>query len=188
MRLEKLEIKDFKLEIYKYYKKIFPLSVRKPYSLLKDSYKRGISCFYKILVDDNCVGFIIVNFLDSFKCIILDYLAILPKYQSKGYGKGSIKMLSKIYSNYEICVEVEKEDALKKDAEIRKRRINFYESNGFKKLNFYLDYYNVIYSIYCLSSGNEIDSDDKILDNMMKLYITILGQKCVNKNIKVLYE
>lgn len=42
MELKILEIEQFKKDIYKYYKQLFPLLERKPYGILKRTYNKGI--------------------------------------------------------------------------------------------------------------------------------------------------
>lgn len=111
----------------------------------------------------------------------------MPQYQSKGYGGQVIEGLKKISNNYYgIFIEVEKVGLGKDEEEnkIREKRIKFYEKNGFKKLNFEVDVFNVIFSSYILFTNDTI-KDEKVLEDIKKLYLAEFGGKKFNKYIEI---
>lgn len=137
MKLEILDIKQFKKDIYKYYKKLFPTSERKSYRTIKRAYNNVIMKILGIFDESELVGFMIVNEIEESKYIQLDFFGIFPKQQSKGYGKRAIMELKNLYSEYYgIIIEIEKLGLGKNNKENlqRERRAKFYEKLGFVKL------------------------------------------------------
>lgn len=189
MRLVEVDIKKFKHIIYPEYVKLFPEVERKSYRRIRKAVKNKISKIIEIVADEQFVGFMIINTLENNPYVQLDYLAILPNHQNKGYGKEAIKLLKKQYENYNgIFIEVEKLGLGKNEEEnrIREKRVSFYENLGFYKMNFDLELFTVIYSAYLLP-GLEIENSDKeIINYILKIYTAILGKNKVKKNCKVM--
>lgn len=100
MQLKKIDILEFKKVIYSDYKKIFPSIERKSYRTIKKLYNNNMSDIIGIIQDNELVGFIIINTIEDNLYAILDYFAILPKYQGKGYGTEAIKLLKEMYKEY----------------------------------------------------------------------------------------
>ena len=191
MELKESDIKQFKKDVYKYYKKLFPALERKSYRILKKSYSKGTTSILGILEQNKIIGFMIINQIKNNKYMQLDYFAIFPEYQSKGYGKQAIIELKKLYSDYYgIFIEIEKIGLGENDKEneLRKRRAKFYEKLGFVKLNVDLELYKVIYSPYILFCSDFRENDDKIIKDIFKIYNEILGERKINKNCRVLID
>lgn len=189
MRLVEVDIKEFKHIIYPEYVKLFPEAERKSYRRIKKAVKNEISKIIEIVVDDQFVGFMIINALENNPYVQLDYLAILPNYQHKGYGKEAIKLLKKQYENYNgIFIEVEKIGLGKNEEEnrVREKRVSFYENLGFYKMNFDLELFTVKYSAYLLSGLETENSDKEIINYIFEIYIAILGKNKVKRNCKVM--
>lgn len=157
------------------------------YILIKKLYKKGILKPYKILDENQFVGFLITSSISNKGCLKLDFFAILPQYQSRGYGGQVIEKLKEIsHEYYGIFIEVEKV-GLGRDKEenkIREKRIKFYERNGFKKLNFEINAFNVIFSSYILFT-NDIIKEERILEDVKKVYLAEFGEKKFNKYIEI---
>lgn len=154
---------------------------------IKKLYKKEVLKLYKIIDENHFVGFLITTSSKNNKCLKLDFFAILPQYQSKGYGGQVIEELKKISNDYYgIFIEVEKQGLGKDEEEnkIREKRIKFYEKNGFKKLNFEVDVFNVILSSYILFTNDTI-KDEKVLEDIKKLYLAEFGEKKFNKYIEI---
>ena len=189
MRLVKVDIKKFKHIIYPEYVKLFPEVERKSYRRIKKAVKNKISKIIEIVADEQFVGFMIINTLENNPYVQLDYLAILPNHQNKGYGKEAIKLLKKQYENYNgIFIEVEKLGLGKNEEvnRIREKRVSFYENLGFYKMNFELELFTVIYSAYLLPGLETENSDKEIINYILKIYTAILGKNKVKKNCKVM--
>lgn len=142
------------------------------------------------MVEKNFIGFFIVNTVRNIKYIHLDYFAILPEYQSKGYGTEAIRKLKEEYKDYYgIFIEIEKvgEGRTLEENEIRQKRAKFYERIGFSKMKFDIDLYQVIYSAYILKcSVNEIE--ENVIEDILAIYRTIFGEEGLKKNCKVIKD
>lgn len=191
MQLKKINIHEFKKDIYGDYKKIFPSMERKSYRTIKRLYKNNMTEIIEIVQENEIVGFIIINTIENNLYAILDYFAILPKYQGKGYGTEAIKLLKEMYKEYNgIYIEIEKIETAKTEEEMhtRQRRANFYENLGFIKMKFDLDLYFVIYSIYILPCKVDKFIDREAIDEIFKIYIATIGEKRTEKYCKLLEE
>lgn len=184
IELVNADIKEFKQTIYKEYEKLFPENERKSYRLIKKVYNEGISKIIKIVDDNEFIGFMIINKIENVKYLQLDYFAILPQYQNKGYGTKAIKLLKEQCKNYKgVYVEVERvrNDNTEED-KIRIKRAKFYENIGFYKLSFDLLLFSVEYSLYMLQTSDIKEDEEKITKDIFTIYNTIIGEKRVRKN------
>lgn len=190
MELKKVSLERFKKIIYPEYKKIFPLGERKSYRRFKKSYTKGITDIIEITIENEFIGFFIMNYIKENPYIVLDYFAILPKYRCKGYGTEAIKLLKEMYKNYNgIFIEIEQVGGgdTKEENNERQRRARFYEKLGFYKLDFDLKLFAVTYSAYILNcSSDENLPNDKIIEYIFNIYFAVIGEKRVKKNCKVI--
>ena len=183
MKLIDIDIKTFKKDIYINYKKMFPRLERKSYNHLKKCSELGMSDFIEIVENDDIIGYMILNKIIDIEYVQLDYFAILPKYQNKGYGTKALELLRKKYNDFNgIFIEVEKVGLGKNEIENnqRSRRDNFYRNIGFITLNYDFTLYKVIYTPYILFTKNEREDEKEIVNKMFKLYYTTV---CMN-NLK----
>ena len=190
MILKDIDIEEFKNIVYPEYLKLFPKSERKSLELIQKTYNQGIANIIKIVEKDEFVGFLIINTLKDNPFAILDYFAILPKYQSKGYGTKALKLLKKQNKiNKDIFIEVEKPGLGEDDIqnEIREKRTKFYERIGFYKLGFDLDLFKVIYSTYLLPCTNQKFSEEVVIEEIFKIYNVIVGEERIKNNCKVIF-
>lgn len=189
MILKSVDIEEFKKIIYPEYKKIFPREEQKPYQLIKKSVQNNITEIIEILEKDTFIGFLIINTLETTQYAILDYFAILPQYQNKGYGSKAIALLKK--NQVGIIIEIEKcgLGSNEEENKIRVKRANFYERLGFYKMGFDVDLYKTIYSIYLLPyEENKTINENEVIQNMFNIYVAILGENRVKRNCKVIKE
>ncbi|MCI8519575.1 MAG: GNAT family N-acetyltransferase [Clostridia bacterium] len=189
MYLEKIDIKEFRKNIYFKYKKLFPKEERRSYYRLKKSYYNNITDIIQIISENKVIGFFIVNYLKNNPYLQLDYFAIWPENQNKGYGTEAVKLLKEMYIKYDgIFIEIEKiEEA--KDAEeenTRQRRAKFYEKLGFCQMKFDLDLYGVLYSPYILPCQKESFNNAEVIERIFEIYSAILGENNVNKKCRII--
>ena len=190
MNLVNIGIEEYKKIVYPEYVSIFPKEERKELKVLEDNFNKKITRFIKICENDIFVGFFIINTIKNSQYVQLDYFAILEKYQNKGYGTKAIQLLKKQMEAYEgIFVEIEKlglgKD--KQDNLLRERRAKFYETLGFEKLNFELKWFGtLILSIYVLPISTHKDTEEKIMENMFQIYISVQGKEKVDRDCKVI--
>lgn len=187
MKLKDIDIYEFKKEVYSYYLDIFPEDERKPLELLQSSYERHYTKIIEILYKNEIVGFMVLNRVKDKGYAVLDYLAILPQYRNNKLGTKALQMLlEQEKDNRGIFIEIEKV-GLGKDAEenlLRANRKNFYEKLGFKKLNFDLYLFGVVYTPYLFS--NIKDNEDMIINEILNIYESISGKERIKQNCKII--
>jgi len=67
---------------------------------------------------------------------------------------------------------------------LREKRKNFYEKIGFKRLNFDLFLFDVIYEPYLFS--NMKDNENMIIDEILNIYESISGKERIKQNCKII--
>ena len=188
--LKEIRIKEFKKHLYKYYKQLFPKEERKPYMVIKNNVKKGNMQILGIKDKNEYQGFMIITFTKDKQIIYLEYLAILPKYQSKGLGGKSLELLALKYKEKQgIYLEIEKvgEALTKEENEIRKKRQKFYEKNNFEKLEFDIELFGHKFTPYFLKGENLKNSPSlEILNKIKETYEQTMGKKIANKFFKIL--
>jgi len=187
--LKHIDIKEFKEEVYQYYLDIFPEEERKPLELIQSSYEKHYTNIIEIFYKDIIIGFMILNRVKEKGYAVLDYLAILPQYRNKGFGTKALQiLLEQEKENDGVFIEIEK-IGLGKDIEDnieREKRKKFYENLGFKKLNFDLFLFDVIYTPYLFSHKEE--NEDIIIDEILNIYESISGKERIKQNCKITKE
>lgn len=188
LKLVNVDIKEFKQTIYKEYEKLFPENERKSYKRIKKGFNNGIVNIAKIVDDNEFIGFMIINKIENVKYLQLDYFAILPQYQNKGYGTKAIKLLKEQCKDYNgVYIEIERvrNDNTKED-KIRIKRAKFYENIGFYKLSFDINLFSVEYSLYIFQTSDIKEDEEKITKDIFTIYNTIIGEKRVRKYCKIM--
>lgn len=188
LELVNVDIKEFKRTMYEEYKNLFPENERKSYIRLKHAYNKGITQIIKIVDDNKFIGFMIINKVENIKYLCLDYFAILPQYQNKGYGTQALKLLKEQCKSFNgVYVEVERvrNDNTEED-KIKIRRAQFYENIGFYKLSFDLNLFSVEYSLYMLQTSDVKEDEEKITSDIFTIYNTVIGENRVRKNCKIM--
>lgn len=187
IKLKDIDIDEFKKEVYSYYLEIFPEDERKPLELIQLSYEKQYTKIMKVLYKSEMVGFMVLNRVKEKGYAVLDYLAILPQYRNSKFGTKALQiLLEQEKENSGIFIEIEKV-GLGKDTEenlLREKRKQFYEKVGFKKLNFDLFLFDVIYTPYLFS--NIKDDEDIIIDEILNIYESISGKKRIKQNCKII--
>ncbi len=187
MKLKDIGIDKFIEDIYSYYLKIFPKDERKPLELLQSSYEKHYTRIIEILYKNEMIGFMILNKVKDKGYAVLDYLAILPQYRNNKFGTKALQiLLEQERENSGIFIEIEKVGLGKNIEEnlLREKRKNFYEKIGFKKLNFDLFLFDVIYTPYLCS--NIKDDESMIIDEILNIYESISGKERIKQNCKII--
>ncbi|QQD84319.1 MULTISPECIES: GNAT family N-acetyltransferase [unclassified Jeotgalicoccus] len=125
--LEKLEDKAFDL-VYQLMAESFPESERRTYQGQKDLLKLNN---YNILVlkeNDDILAFYAV--WENEKYRFIEHLAVNPNYRSRGLGSKTLQAFHDL-DNKPVILEVEAPDD-----ETKKRRVQFYEKNGYYLTDF----------------------------------------------------
>lgn len=187
IKLKNIDINKFKKEVYSYYLELFPEDERKSLELLCLAYERRYTKIIEILYKDEIIGFMLLNKIRDKGYAILDYFAILPQYRNNKFGTKALQiLLEQEKENKGVFIEIEKvgfgKD--KEDNLLREKRKNFYENVGFKKLNFDLFLFDVLYTPYLFSNIN--DNDDIIIDEILNIYEAISGKERIEQNCKII--
>ncbi|WP_339179862.1 GNAT family N-acetyltransferase [Oceanobacillus sp. FSL W7-1293] len=130
--LEKMNVTNINIKvIYNYLKQEFGREELFPRMVIRRNFKKSIWEAVYLTDGQEKYGYAIYQKAPGFKGVFIAYLAILPKYQSKGLGSELIRQLNALFPDG-ILLEVEDPDAAKdeKDQATRLRRIRFYERNG----------------------------------------------------------
>ena len=170
---------------------MYPEEERKSLETMKKNYNKKITSFIKIAEANKLIGFLIMNSVENTRYMQLDYFAILPEYQNKGYGTKAIKELKKVVPNYDaIFVEIEKLGwgANKEENKIREKRAKFYERLDFHKLNANFKWFNSLFlSVYYLKvSENQTYDEKEILNNIFEIYYKVHSKKKVDENCEII--
>lgn len=187
IKLKNITIDEFEKEVYSYYLEIFPEEERKPLALIKSSYEKQYTKIIEILYENKLVGFMILNRVKDKGYAVLDYLAILPQYRNCKFGTKALQMLLKQEKETSgIFIEIEKVGLGKNIEENleREKRKNFYEKIGFKKLNFDLLLFDVIYDPYLFSNIKE--EENIVIDEILNIYESISGKERIKQNCKII--
>lgn len=187
IKLKDIGIDKFEKDVYSYYLEIFPEDERKPLKLIQSSYDKQYTNIIEILYKNKMVGFMLLNRVKDKGYVVLDYLAILPQYRNNKFGTRALQiLLEQERETKGIFIEIEKV-GLGKDTEenlLREKRRNFYEKVGFKKLNFDLLLFDVIYTPYLFSNTN--GDENMIIDDIFNIYESISGKERIEQNCKVI--
>ncbi len=187
IKLKYVGMNEFKEDVYSYYLEIFPEDERKPLELIQSSYEEQYTKIIEIVHKSEIVGFMLLNRVKEKGYCVLDYLAILPQYRNSKFGTKALQLLlEQEKENKGVFIEVEK-PGLGRDKEenlLRERRTNFYEKIGFKKLNFDLLLFDVMYVPYLYSKIN--DDESIIINEILNIYESISGKERIKRNCKIL--
>lgn len=182
LNLKNISVKQFEKQFLYDYEKLFPYTERKSIDLLQEIEDKGMLNIIQ-LEESQTIGFMICIYEPNSPYMLLDYFAILPEFQSKGYGSEAIKMLQKKFENEKyILIEIEDIDkAVTEDEKIiRQKRANFYERLQFKKLDFEIDLFSVHLTPYIYYDKYENIEKDNLEKVFLELYYKIYGRKNVN--------
>ena len=123
INLSKTELKKLKI----LYKRAFPKAERKPFAMILHSKAEQKGEIYAVFKNAKFAGLAII--LISQDAVLLDYLAILPKFQSQKIGLAVISKIMQIYKNKAIFCEIESTENVSENS-LKFKRKRFYLKNG----------------------------------------------------------
>lgn len=115
------------------YRKAFPASEQKPFSVIRSMYRQKKTDLWCILRDGRFCGF--ASTVNSEHLILLDYLATVPQNRGQGIGSAALQLLKQQYPGKGVFVEIEETRDPGDDQPLRIRRRQFYESAGMVALD-----------------------------------------------------
>ena len=141
------------------YEKSFPKEER--YITLDNMAHRQNTELYCLIDNNQVVGMIYLIFYKDM--IFILYLAVSQEKRSKGYGSYLLKWCLQKYFDKKIFLNIEEVKKDFKDYETRKKRLKFYQKNGFFITNYISK--EVTENFNILSNRREIDINEyKVLD------------------------
>ena len=129
--------------IHLLYESAFPPDERMPFERVLQKRDAGVMRLLSVESENGeFLGFANITLcLDD--VLALNYFAILPEMQGRGYGTDVIKELKKRYSERSIVIDIEDNNVECDNAEQRKRRRCFYERLGFFAMPYRLSIFGV---------------------------------------------
>lgn len=129
------------LRLYRLYQSAFPASEKKPFSMIRAMHKKGKSDVWYCEENGKFAGLVItINGPDR---ILLDYLAVEEKRRGQGNGSKILQKIREQYAGYGVFLEIEIVDESAENFEERKRRKQFYLSNGMTPMNVFVELFGV---------------------------------------------
>ena len=106
------------------YKIAFPKAERRPWRLIAQKRRQGLSDVWAVTADGNFVGMAITLNCDD--RVLLDYFATEPESRGVGFGAAALALLRERYADKLFLLEVETTKTPSPDHDLRVRRKNFY--------------------------------------------------------------
>lgn len=142
MKRKVLDVNEYKQWYDHHLCEDFPVNEIKP---LKDIISLNDNGKYEVIVyeeDDTVIGYATIWKHKGNSAYLLDYLGVPDRLRNRGIGKDILKRIkddvTELEENPDICIILESETPFENDEseenEIRKRRIHFYERNGWVKM------------------------------------------------------
>lgn len=94
----------------------------------------------------------------------LSYFAIDKKFRGQGKGSKALQKLQEVYSDYQIALDMERIDEVNaENFEQRKKRVAFYERNGFKRAKCGISFFGINLEIMCNKGEFRKSEFEKVL-------------------------
>lgn len=129
------------LRVYLLYRKAFPASERKPFSIIYSMHRKGKTDLWRIRRGNRFAGF--ASTVNGENLILLDYLAVAPKFRGKGIGTAALTLFLSKYPGQGVFVEIEDTAFPGPDADTRLRRKAFYQNCGMEDLHTHAEVFGV---------------------------------------------
>ena len=119
----------------KFLKEDFVLDEIKPIENILTLIKNSRYEVYGVFQDDEMIAYASFWKKENINLVLLDYLGVSKKYRNQGIGSKILVLIKEMLGNmpYVVEAEIPTGSSLEED-KIRKRRIEFYERNGCKKV------------------------------------------------------
>ncbi len=173
----KKENKDFFNTVYKDMLEQFPKTELKSFENFMNLLSTDKYRLYSAWAENTAVGYFILFVDCEQKTLWLDYIAVLKKYHSRGYGHKIFEKLKKYFAKdfNGIYLEVEKPDETNINTI---RRIKFYESMSAKKLDIKYFYPNengaLPMDLYFLPfNRDKVPQKEEIINTIQKVFCSI---------------
>ncbi len=128
-------------KIYFLYQSAFPACEKKPFSMINSMRKKGRSDVWYCEEYGKFAGMVItINGPDK---VLLDYLAVAKNRRGQGIGSKILKKMREQYAGKGVFLEIEIVTEKAENYEERKRRKQFYLSNGMTEMHTFVELFGV---------------------------------------------
>lgn len=162
------------------YLSAFPEYERPEYSLMKEKALEGKALLEAALDEEN--AFQGITFLVPYKDILyLYFLAVREEVRNHGTGSDILTALKETYKDKRIILNIESLRHLQNgEEELKRRRLHFYERNGFRDLG----YCSVEWTIYfdMLGASGYVAPEE-----YMALMESLFGKELLKGNLSIAY-
>ncbi len=143
-------------KMYSLYRKAFPRTERKPFSIIRKMYESGKADVWYCIKENEFIGF--ATTINSEETVLIDYFAVGSKHRGQGFGSKMLQMIFGKYKGKAVFVEIESEYEQCRDSDKRKKRKSFYIKNGMKQMDVMADVFGVrmeLLGVNCKMSFDE---------------------------------
>ena len=160
-------------EVHALYETAFPVSEKKPFSMIVSGQDTGLVEILAVEEDDRFLGLAIMA--KAGDRVLLDYFAIADEVRGCGFGSAALQALQKKYEGMRIIIEIESTSCVdEKEHFLRTRRKKFYLRNGFTMLPYEIDLWGT--EMEMLSNGLPCPYEE-----YLDIYTTAFGVKVADK-------
>ena len=151
---------------------------------------RGEYAVYGMWEGENLLAYALLGRTVGGNDVLLDYYAVLPQYQDRGYGGVFLgKLREKLEDVDNIIIEVENPEFAQNPQEKEKeqRRIRFYEKNACEYTDIRVNLFGFEYVIMVLPVRDR-ETDDAILNQLSAIYHVFFPKEVYQKYVKIRRE
>ncbi len=153
------------------YEEAFPANERKPFSVLENNRRRGMTDILAIY-DGEFLGLVITaGYKDM---VLIDYFAVDEGKRGGGIGGRAIELIRQRYAGKRVFLEIELPDVSFANNEQRVRRKGFYLRNGLKDSGIAVNVYNTDMELLVFSENISFEEYEA-------LYKEAMGEEWVEK-------
>lgn len=124
------------VNVYLLYRKSFPRSERKPFSIIRKMHKKGVSDIWYFQRGRKFAGIIIT--INGENHVLLDYLAVEAHQRGTGIGSEILPLMRSQYAGKGVFLEIESVYEKSENQAERIRRKHFYEKCGMKSMEVFV--------------------------------------------------
>ncbi len=167
MNLKDAARSDLK-SIKKLYKTAFPAFERKPFRLIARKSAKGAADML-VIEDNGFVGFAVC--LPYRDIVMINYFAIDPGIQGKGYGGRALKLICEKYGGKRMVLEIETPDERAANNAQRLRRKQFYTKNGWADSGIRVSIFGIDMTLMTYGCGITFDEYHTLYRNVFGNFI-----------------
>lgn len=174
MNIKQLNTLEIKSLFESQMKNDFPADELRPFAWVAPLIEKKLYIGYGLYENTRLTAYALFIKAKNSRCLLLDYYAVSPQMRSSGIGSIFLGLLKNTLAAYDAVIAEVEDPAFAEDKaqlEIRRRRIHFYEKNGFSVTNVRTCVDSVHFAIIYLSLASENINTAAELDAAYKTYM-----------------